>query len=617
MRHTILTYFICWCFCIIVIGCSENHQIERTKFSVNTKAFSLKESPLLLIHDSSDRYDMCYHQTVTALNYAKIPFVEFDLAQKMKMPALANYPALVVVTESLWNLGESESRRVKKYVSDGGGLAVLFRTWNEYLPDLFGVTNREEPQFIEQEQSIVFEEEFLPGGAGLILEEEDVSNYDFRIQNNAKIIAETPQYPLVWFHEFGSGKVIYWNTSILASKVNRGFIVRSVAAVQPFTVAGLANVAIFDLDDYPNASYNEKLEPIKSEFDMTISEFYVLKWYPDLVKFAKEYGVRYTAALIFNYNGLTKPPFKFYEWLNGQIKIGGKTVTASVYAAQNLGSITELALHGYNHQSLSAKFWDNFEYMRLSLKAGKKRWQIENLGELPKSYIPPLNIYDSTGVTVLSEVFPSIEQIGALYLGSFEMGQFREFGPEPWKPELYVIPRNTSGCIFTEFYRRSMISLLNCNGVWVHFIHPDDVYPTGERYDREELSALNIKELTWHGESKKDGLYFQLKKWIEFAQSYYPYLRFVKRVEALPIMKMFDQTKFRATNQRNILNVETNVVPSYFSLYLSEENELEGVLGCELVHEHQTPLGTHLILRANDFIMMLQFNKSINEKVGL
>ncbi len=600
---------------LLLSGCWKQRGSEKIKYSVNDSVLEIQTQPLLLLFDSTDDYgELCRQQAVKAMNYAKIPFVEYDIARFPRLPDLSRYSSVATVTENLWKFGKTESEKLKIFVSEGGGLAVLYRTWNRYLAELFGVKNRSEPGFVDNAQSVIFEVPFLPGGENLVTEKEDVSNYTYYLGDHVTRIARTDHFPIAWFHEFHKGKVIYWNTGMLARKINRGYIIRSIAAVQPFTVTALANVAVFDLDDYPNSSYNVKLEPIKSEFYMTISEFYTLKWYPDLLKLAKEFGLEYTSALIFNYNGQITPPFKFYEWLNGKITLGGRTIPASPYAARNLTDITELGLHGYNHQSLSLKIWKNVENMKLALEAGKDRWQIENFGDLPKAYIPPLNVYDSTGVAVLHQVFPSVQQIGALYLGKFEKGQFREFGPEPWNKDLYVIPRNTSGYILTDFFRNSMISLLNCNGVWAHFIHPDDVYPTGERYSKEELKREKIASLSWYGKPRNDGLYFQLKKWLEFAKKNYPYLRYMKRSDALSVFKMFDKTRLGVACSKNLMNIETNVVPTYFAVFLAEKNTLEGMIGCELIYEHKTNFGTHLIIKAKEHVMMLQFKNCIYEK---
>ena len=398
---------------------------------------------------------------------------------------------------------------------------------------------------------------------------------------------------------------------MLARKINRGFITRSIAAVKPATAVVIANIGLFDIDDYPNSSSNEKLEPIKSEFDMTVSEFYTLQWYPDMLKLAKQFGLKYTSVVVFNYNGQTSPPYQFFEWLHGEIKLGGKKIRSSLFAAQNLTDVTELGLHGYNHQPLTMENWKTTANMKLALSEGRKRWKIDNLGEFPFSYIPPLNIYDSTGVNVLQQVFPSIKEVGALYLGHFEEGQFREYGPEPWNKNLYVIPRNTSGYILTDFYKRSMISLLTANGIWSHFIHPDDVYPLGERYEKEELDELGIKSLSWYGEADNKGLYFFMVDWLKFVKQHYPWLNHKTRKEAYNVMQNYDKTKIGAKNNGNILNLEINVVPSYFALYLRENNKILNYSGCEVVHSYKSEIGEHYIIKATNTSMRLQFFNKI------
>lgn len=599
---------------IFLNGCLD---LEENQDTIRIKELVLKiKSPkVLIIHDATDKYGIdCYRQTKQALDYGKISYQEFDMSQSTILPELDTYCSLLTVTENLWKFNKIESNKVKKFVGDGGGLVVIFRAWNEYLADVFGVKNRTEPKFYESDQTLIYVKEFLPGSKDLKLSREDISNYNFEIQEGALLIAKTEKFPIVWRNQYGKGRVIYWNTGQLARKINRGFITRSIGAVQPFTTAIMANIGLFDLDDYPNSSYNIKLEPIKSELDMTISEFYVLQWYPDMLKLARKYGLKYSALAIFNYNGQTTPPFQFFEWLNGEITFGNKKIKSSLYAVKTLTDITELGLHGYNHQPLTIKNWGSIDNMQLALSASRERWGIDNLGDLPNTYVPPLNIYDSTGVQAVRHVFPTIKQIGALYLGSFAAGQYREFGPEPWDNELYVIPRNTSGFILTEFFKRSMISLLACNGVWVHFIHPDDVFPMGERYDEYDLEEADIKSLRWRGEPERNGLYYQMDKWLEFSKEYYPWLRFMTRKKAYEVMQYYDKTKMNSAAQGNIVNLEINVVPSYFTFYLQDKNAVEGLISCELLHEYQTEFGSQYIFKATDNIMMLQFENDVFKK---
>jgi len=609
LKKSIFNLTICF---FIVVGCSGSKSNGNDRYRIKPLSLRLQAPKVLIIYDNSNHYGVkCLEQTVRACRYGEILYEVFDINQREKLPALNEYASIAVVTESLWKLDKQQCQNLIAFVKDGGGLFIAFRSWNENLSTLFGVTNSYEPQFIEKDQNVYFLKEFLPGGDGLVIQQDDVSNYSYQVDSTITLIARTDEYPIVWFHRFGKGRVIYWNTGLLARKINRGFITRSIAAVQPFTAVVIANIGIFDLDDYPNSSNNVKLEPIKSEFDMTMSEFYTLRWYPDMLNLAKRFGIKYTAVVVFNYNGRTHPPYQFFEWLNGTFKLGGKEIKSSLFAARNLTDETELGLHGYNHQPLTIGNWKTEQNMKMALNAARNRWGVDHLGKLPFSYIPPLNIYDSTGVNVLTQTFPSIKEVGALYLGKYEKGQFREFGPEPWNEKLYVIPRNTSGYIMTDFFKRCMISILISNGIWAHFVHPDDVYPLGERYEENQLKELNIKSLKWYGEPQKNGLYYQLIRWLEFSKENFPWLRYMKRKDAYLVMQMYDRAKITASSQSNIVNLEVNVVPCYFQFFLREKNKLEGVVNCEVIHEYDTEFGSHYIFKANDHVMMLEFKDPI------
>ena len=588
---------------------------KKEKNLISKEPLQINGPKTLLVFDSTDKYGLlCYNQVIQTFNYGKISYDRFDMATGFGLPMLDKYASIVSATENLWKLNKEQCLKLEKFISSGGGLAVLYRTWNENISHLFGVKGAVEPEFNEEEGQFTIIREFLPGSKGLEFRGEDISNYKLDVATGIDVIGNNEQNDIVWTHNYGAGKVLYWNTGLLARKINRGFITRSVGVVQPFTVVALANIGLIDIDDYPNSSSNMKLEPIKSEFDMTISEFYTLQWYPDMLKLAKRFGLEYTSVVVFNYNGQTAPPYKFYEWLHGEIKLGGRKIKSSQYAVTSLTDVTELGLHGYNHQPLTLENWITPDNMKLALNASKKRWEIDNLGQEPFSYIPPLNIYDSTGINTLTQVYPSIKEVGPLFLGIFEEGQFREFGTEPWNKDIYLIPRITSGFILTEFYKRAMISILSSNGIWSHFVHPDDVYPLGERYSKEDLEDSEIGELKWHGEPAQNGLYYHFINWLEFAKENYPWLNFMNRKQAYDVMQRYDQMKIGASAQGNILNLETNVVPAYFYLYLRDKNVLNGMLGCELVHEHQTDFGSHFVFKATDLIMMIQFDNQIKEK---
>jgi len=574
-------------------------QDEDDTGSLKVAMLTLHKPRVLMLYNSDDHYpSMLVQNTRQVLQYAKIAYQECDLAQA-EMADLHPYAAVLLMTEMIYKLSSNDCQRIKEYVADGGGLAVLYRGWNENLLDLFGIEADGPASFYEEEQTLRFTEDFIPGIRSNVIRNQDFSCYDLNVMPQTMIFARTSRLPIVWFHRFGKGRVVYWNTSLLVEKVNRGFILRSLSLVQTHTIIPITNIGLFYLDDYPNSSSNDKVEPIKSEFDQTMSEFYYLRWYPDMMKLAKKYGIKYTAVVVFNYNGQTKPPYMFYEWLNGKIQFGDRLIPAAQWGVQHLDPSNELGLHGYNHQSLTLRNWRDIGNMEDAIAQARHRWVVDNLGEFPFTYVPPHNVYDSTGVQALHHVFPEIKVIASQYLGDFATGGDREFAPEPWNEAIYDMPRVTSGFILTEFDKRAMLSLLQTMGIWSHFVHPDDVYPFGERYDEEMLKEEHIHSIRWYGEPQKNGLYYQLDHWLDFVKQYYPWLRFMTTKAALPELKRYLTNNVLYAIQKNRIMITMESAPMYFYFYVPSDQKIASLKGAEIVHEYHNTLDHCFVLKAN------------------
>ncbi|NOY59826.1 MAG: DUF2194 domain-containing protein [Calditrichaeota bacterium] len=559
----------------------------------------LKTPKVLLLYASRDTYaSSMFKQTKIAFSYGKIPFDEFDISNG-ELPNLLNYSSIAIATEYISKFTKVTCKEIADFVAAGGGLAVMYRGYNENLSSVFGIlSDKAEPDFEGKKQSLFFTRNLLPGIENCKISEDGISSYIVRIDSLATVFAKTKSEPIAWLHKYGKGRVFYWNTALLSDKVNRGFIIKTLAMVQPYTITQIANLGLFYLDDFPNSSINDKVKPIQSEFDQTVTEFYYLRWYPDMIKLAHKFGIKYTSALIFNYNGRTCPPYQFYEWLNGKLELSEKQAFASQWAVQHLAPILELGLHGYNHQSLTHKNWGSTDNMEKALDRGRKRWAIDNIGALPYTYVPPLNIYDSTGTVALAKSYPGIRVIAGLYLGFFDQGQDREYKPEPWNKHFYDMPRVTSGFILTDFDKRAMISLLQSPGIWSHFVHPDDVYPFGERYDDDLLNSFDIKTIHWYGKPQDNGLYFQLKHWLEFARKNYPWLRYMKTKNALPELIKFNNTilTHQAFGKRIIF--KTNETPTFFFFYTRDGQRVRSIHGAKIVWKENDEFTNSYLIEA-------------------
>ncbi len=578
----------------------------------------LWKTSALVLYDTTEEYGMyCYAQTLISLRYARIPFHSYNLGQSRDLPLLGDYTSVLITTETVWKLNASACEALSRYVRDGGAVVVLFRGWNANLEDLFGIRYSTAPTVIAQRsRGLVFTREFLPGMNNLTINDRlltDISRFDVQLDSSVSVFATTSvgNYPTAWFRRYGRGKVLYWDSSLLTTRIYRGYILASIGCVQPWTSALMLNVSNVCLDDFPLPSPNEKVEPIKSEFNETASEFYSLRWFPDMVKLAKQFDLHYTAGLIFSYAEMTKPPYGFSEWSQSQIFLAGKPMNSSVWIARQASHIVELAFHGHNHQPLTISRWDSKGNMILALQAAKKRWEMDNLGPDPVSYIPPMNIVDSVGLSALLDVFPGMQVIGGQFMGKFELGQAREFGPEPWNEHLIDVPRTTSGYVMDDFNKMMTISMIHSLGVWNHFVHPDDVIPSSGRYQENVREDHNVDVAGWYDEPARDGLYYRFQGWLQFVKDHYPWLRNLTLKETRDAVKSYSSASTSVTSEGRNVSFVNSLAPAYFMFYLPDNNKIENVEGGEILHSENLAFTNYYVLKSSGTTMTLRLRDSV------
>jgi len=557
---------------------------------------NVPEQKLLIFHNSADRFgEMCYRQTTKALDYAKMAYESFDLSGAEELPELDAYSGLVFATELLDGLDEEACRKIKGFVAGGGSLAVIYPGWNPYLGDLFGIANQ--PELVETESGLRFEEDFSPGVKGLELPEArfpSTPSLDAVLTEDDEVMVTSITHgkPLMWQRTYGKGRVLFWNAQWLSDMETRGFIVQSILAAQGLAVSSIANIGVIFIDDFPQDSSTQKLEPIKTEYDLSMVDFYNQVWFPDMVNLARQYDLKYTGVVLFNYNGKTKPPFDFGGWEHAKIRIGWQEVPYGVFYGQKISQDRdwELGLHGYNHESLTLEDWGSPENMVAALEAAERRWQEDSLGELPFTYVPPHNIYDKAGMEALARAFPSIKVVAGMAIGDFKEGSAREFGPEPWHKDFFDIPRWSSGYMLDSENRFRLFSEMGTFGVWTHFIHPDDVFHTPQNYPGAE-EWRNPHSLFWRGDhtGRKDGLYYKFMELLEFVHENYPWLRYMTAREAYYGLQKYLAIKATYSLKPREIVATFSDYPIYFQLRINDGRilDLNGMTNCQLVDIHQ------------------------------
>ena len=579
---------------------------------------TLPKTSVLVLFDSSDPYGQrCFQQTLISLRYGRIPYRSVDLSKTSSLPLLDEFSSVLITTEMIWKLDVPSCRSLEAFVRSGGGLAVLFRGWNPELGDLFGIRDHGTLEIDSvRSRGLIFTRDFLPGIKGITINDvllTDISSFALDLDSTDNVFATTwtGKYPVAWYRRYGEGKVIYWNASLLAEKIYRGFMIGTIGAIQPFTATLIMDLSTVCLDDFPLPASNQKPEPIKTEFDQTSTQFYYLRWYPDMMSLSKLFGIKYTTALIFNYAEMTSPPYTFVEWSRSDIEVAGKPINAAIWTARQNSRVNEMAFHGHNHLPLVEKNWGTIANMELALKAAKRRWEMDNLGPEPTSYIPPMNVIDSVGLNALLTVFPKIRVVASQYLGTFDKGQRREFGLDPWNKNITDIPRMTSGYVMDDFNKMETISMIHTFGAWNHFVHPDDVIPTPGRYQENVREDENVDAAGWYDKPKDDGLFYRFKTWLQFIKDHYPWLRSETLTEARDIVLDYVATASTVVSQGNKVRLTATKTPAYFMFYLPLSNSVVSVQGGTVIHDETMAFSRYYVLECNKGNAVITLRNSV------
>ncbi len=599
---------ICLLFLFLLFSSCEIKK-DKLAFSVD------KTEKILFVYDSSDPYsDKVVENAKWAFKYAKLNYDEFDLVDypDVRIENLENYYVVVFATEFIKKFSRGDCERIKKFVASGGGLAVIYRGYNENLSDVFGVKLRDNRNlFLKSGNSgLIFNFDFVPMLSGTSIPDSilrDLSMFDFVHFGDKKIIAvSSSSVPVVWISKYGLGKVIYWNTSLLSDKLFRGFITQSIASVSDKFVQPIPNFAVIFIDDFPTAVPNVKKRIIWDEFGLTMAEYHFFVFYPDMMKLANEFGLKYTAGLVFNYGADIKPPFHLTEWRMGKAKVFDKEVEVSKTIARQFKIKNELGFHGYNHFSLLIDEWKSIENMKEALKYARRKWTEEGLGELPVTYIPPTNLIDSIGVQALSQGFPSIKVIAGLYSGFFDVGQSREFQREPWNEKFYCIPRVSAGFLIDDYVKTLILSEIAMLGVWTHFVHPDDIIYTPDEVENPEL-VRNWFYLPWRGKNN-EGLYFKFKNWLQELRKNYPFLRFITCKEAYDEMMKFEDLKIEYEFSNGMIKIKTNQKDVFLNVQIDNRYKNLEVVNAVVLHSAQTASTNLVLLKTTDEYVLLKMD---------
>ncbi len=498
----------------------------------------VKSDPIVLVvkNRKDDVGEEIALQATRALDYTKVPYKTLDLGLISEGIEIPKSVRVIVNTSFLINeISNSDTEKLIRFVSNGGTIVFAAPVSYDNFSFLQGIKPQSNFNIQKETRGFYFKKDVFTNfkgrdyGTNFSISHDGFARSEFNDNVNVYVTAQTDTtFPVIVGNKIGLGEVLTINSNTPVQKDYRGLLFTTILKGLSGIPYSVANVGTIFLDDFPSPLYNEELEPVATEYGVDQATFVSKIWWPDTKAFADTFKIDYSAMLAFNYNANITPPFDFTEWKSGRISVNNEDVEASVYLAKDVvESRHELAFHGYNHFSLWLEDWDNMNFMVSSLQASRKRWRIDRLDNLPRTYVPPTNYIDSVGIQAITRGLPSIKVYSSLYLGIKEDGGEREFGPEPYNAKLFDYPRITSGYSMKNNSLFDQQSLQLLTGIWTHFIHPDDIFQINQRKE-DAFESRNSLGLGWKtSEEHGYGLYHVFRERMIYTKNSFPFVRMI------------------------------------------------------------------------------------------
>ncbi|MDP4179766.1 MAG: DUF2194 domain-containing protein [Bacillota bacterium] len=495
---------------ILILAAGALIQLSRSNiiFMMNDKTEALKAFQNFSAEDSKDSfvsnekyiliYDRNESNSILIKNNILKTFEymkkKLDVTEVSEFNGLnGDYRTVIVAFEALNKF--PEIKNILNFAKAGGKILFAERpldneTFFEVSKDL-GV---EETHSMMNLKGITLKSNVLIKAKGFSVNGDFMTNssLDVKLKYNCNLLAVSEENkPLLWDIPYGSGKIMIFNGSTLNTKNSRGLISGMMGILNEDFIYPIANIKVTFIDDFPAPFPSGINEKIYHDYKVTTPEFYRYVWWPDILKGAKNYNLKYTGMIIEQYDRLVKTPFaevskdekiRLLEFGREIIKSGG-----------------EIGIHGYNHQPLVPE-----KYIKEPL--GYQPWRsgsdmFDAIKEVNKfagsvfprydftSYVPPSNILSPEGRRAVTSGMPKLKVISSVYADNdYGDAYSQEFSVN--KDGIIEMPRITFGYEVDKEILWDSYNGLTSLGIFAHFIHPDDVLDESRNHGKswEEMN---------------------------------------------------------------------------------------------------------------------------------
>lgn len=483
---------------------TKNDQSYYLKNSqIKTKKTALSEVAVtnLLIYDSRNQTSASAIDNFKQIfEDMKVGTTYVDIATE-ELPDYSAFQSVTVLTPDLEPLGE-KAMQLMEWVENGGNVMFAMTLQKDNVSSIIehklGITSSSYDYAVVDK--VYIEKGFMIGDRqSYTIDEAFESAWAVELDDKAQVYmttADKAKVPLVWTYNLGYGRCVVDNFGLYV-KAMRGFYSASYSLLGDVGVYPVINSSSFTLDDFPSPVPNGNAEYITRDYQMSVSDFYINIWWPNMVKLADKYGLKYTGVVIENYENDT----------SGQVERQADTSRFTYFGNMLLQMGGEIGYHGYNHQPYSLSnvdYGDAFEYhVWPDTKAVANSLNelidfTDNLFPTVEKlvYVPPSNILSPEARKFIAAKYPQIKVIASSYFSKdFEYEQEFEVAEDGIIEE----PRISSGTIIDDYIKLTMVSELNMHYVSHHFIHPDDPLDEdrGAKMGWEKMFSNLSKQMAW------------------------------------------------------------------------------------------------------------------------
>ena len=472
---------------------------------------------------------------------------------------------VVIATNKSKNLAAMTS--IEQYVEQGGRAAILRNLQSELLPEemvaQLGIAS------LGQEISVpgirVTGDMFLGvQGFGFDSDIYTTAVTDVMLTSDAvPQVTSQEGHPIIWSHNSGQGKYIVCNSRERDDKNNYGIYTAILSQLKEDYIYPVMNMKLFFIDDFPSPVPEGNFERIYQETGLSTADFYRRLWWPEMLNNGEKYNVKYTGLIIENYGDQVKGPFMPLADVNARNSL-------IVYGRELLKAGGELGIHGYNHQSLAPAgygqdslgyaTWESQADMEESLRELKRYISDAYPGYEIHAYVPPSNILSPEGKAAVKNVFTDIKVYSSLWNGLATAKQyFQNFQLNA--DGTCELPRVTSGHVSASEKMWENYIVVNYNGVFSHFVHPDEIF-----YEESE-------NLTWT--MMKQGLTDLLSE----LQNRFGWLEPVTATEGYEKMKDYFQMDYRVTRSEDGIKINAWDFHQPLTFILRTDKKIGSVTG--------------------------------------